>query len=415
MSARPTFRIAIRKFGPFESAIQKQYASFTAATGASLPLEWESLDLNPLYDSLFTDRGLRDGAWDVAFLNTDWLAEAVAAGALVDLNPFMLEAPIPDYPQGWSPSLLGAQHFGDAIYGVPYHDGPECFVYRKDLWEDEREQRAFAERFGYPLRVPVTWTEFHDMARFFTRPEQNLYGTVFAAYPDGHNAVYDFCLQLWSRGGELADANGAVTLHTPQAIAALDFYRQIVNDRGATHPDPETVDSVRSGELFSAGRVAMMVNWFGFAAVCELPGSPVKGKVAVAQIPAGEAGHEASLSVYWVLAIAAGSPHKDDAYAFLRHVCSPPMDKITTMEGAIGCRFSTWSDGEVNAAIPFYHRLADLSRSARTLPRSEELPKLSHIIDAAVQRALGSAEPSASILLVAQAQAAGLRLPPVAL
>ena len=53
-----------------------------------------------------------------------------------------------------------------------------------------------------------------------------MYGTVFAAFPDGHNTVYDFCLQLWSRGGDLTDANSAITLDTPQAAAALDFYRR---------------------------------------------------------------------------------------------------------------------------------------------------------------------------------------------
>ncbi len=410
MSSQNALRIAIRKFGPFESAIQKQYASFQQATGCRLALEFESLDLNPLRDSLFTRGGLKDGTWDVAFLPTDWLAEAVAAGALADLSPYMRTAPLPDYPEGWSPSLLGAQQIGDAVYGTPYHDGPECFVYRTDLFADEAEQRAFRERYGYALDVPRTWSQLYDVARFFTRPDQNLYGTVFAGYPDGHNTVYDFCLQLWSRGGELTDVAGAVALDTPQAAAALDFYRTIVNDRAASYPNPEQIDSVKSGEVFAAGSVAMMVNWFGFAAVCEQPGCPVKGKVAVANLPAGDEGASASLIVYWLLGLATGSRHPDEAYAFLRHVCTPEMDKLTTLEGGIGCRFSTWSDPEVNAAIPFYHRLADLIATARTLPRSEQLPHLSHIVDAAVQKALSADEPTQSILAAAQQEASGIRL-----
>ena len=40
------------------------------------------------------------------------------------------------------------------------------------------------------------------------------------------------------------------------------------------------------------------------------------------------------------------------------------------MAGGIGCRQSTRQDPEVNAAIPFPHRLADLTPGARTLPRS---------------------------------------------
>src|ERR1700712_109707 len=94
-----TLRIAIRKFGPFESAIQKQYASFQAASGCPLTLECVSLDLPPLYDTLFTQGGLADGAWDIAFVVTDWVAEAVERGALADLASLMRERPIPDYPQ----------------------------------------------------------------------------------------------------------------------------------------------------------------------------------------------------------------------------------------------------------------------------------------------------------------------------
>lgn len=404
------FRIAIRRFGPFETAIQKQWDDFVRATGCPLRLEWESLDLNPLVASLFTDGGLKDGAWDIALIVTDWLADAVHDGALRDLAPWMRADPVPDYPEGWVPMLTGMQQFGDAIYGLPYHDGPECLVYRTDLFAEPAEQAAFQDRFGYPLAAPRTWEQFEDVARFFTRPEDGLYGTVFAAFPDGHNTVYDFCLQLWNRGGELTASGGRPTLHTPQGVAALDFYRRMVADRGVTPPGLKEIDSVKSGELFASGAVAMMVNWFGFAAVCEQPGCPVKGKTSVTTLPSVAGMPPASLIVYWLLAVAAGSRHPDVAYAFARHCCTPAMDKLTTLEGGIGCRLSTWDDPEVNALIPVYADLARLHEGTRTLPRSRELPALIHIIDEAVQAAIRSDEPSAAILQRAQGKASHLRL-----
>jgi multiple sugar transport system substrate-binding protein len=375
-----------------------------------LQLELVSLDLNPLYATLFTDGGLRNGSWDIAFINTDWIAEAVEHQALADLAPLMQANPVPDYPQGWVPALTRFQQFGAAIYGLPYHDGPECLIYRKDLFEDPSEQAAFAAQHGYPLAVPTTWAQFETVARFFTRPEQGRYGTIFAAYPDGHNTVYDFCLQLWSRGGELTRPDGAITLNTPAASAALTFYRRMVADRSVAPPNLHEVDSVRSGELFAAGSIAMMVNWFGFAAVCELPGSPTRGLVEVATLPAGGQGASASLNVYWLLCVGAGSQVREQAYAFLQHVCSPAMDKLTTLEGAIGCRRSTWADPEVNAAIPFYHRLDALHHTTRELPRSRNLPALVHVIDAAVQRAITTNDPTDQILHDAQAAAATIVL-----
>lgn len=403
-------RVAVRKFGPFEAAIRAQFADFQQASGCSLDLDSVALDLNPLAETLFVQGGLRDGTWDIAFLATDWIADAVASGSLLDLTPRMREEPVPDYPAGWVPSLTRFQQFGEAVYGLPYHDGPECLIYRHDLFADPTEQAAFAAAYGRPLRVPDTWDAFEQVARFFTRPAEDRYGTIFAAFPDGHNTVYDFCLQLWSRGGELADATGQPTIDTPAAIAALDFYRRLIGDRAVTPPHLETVDSVQSGERFAAGKIAMMVNWFGFAAVCEQPDSAIRGLVDVAPIPAGPGGTGASLNVYWLLAIGAGSRHPDAAYAFLRHVCTPAMDKLATLAGCIGCRRSTWDDPEVATAIPFMPRLAALHEQTRELPRSADLPRLSHIIDEVVQRAILGDEPTATILRDAQTAAAGIRL-----
>jgi multiple sugar transport system substrate-binding protein len=404
------FRIAIRKYGPFEVAIQKQFAEFKKRTGCQLALETESLDLNPLHESLFEKKGLKNGNWDVAFINTDWLAEAVAQDALLNLAPYMSKFALPDYPQGWSSTHLQAQQFGESIYGVPYHNGPECLIYRRDLFEDENSKKNFRLKFGYDLTAPKTWDQFRDVARFFTRPAENLYGTIFAAYPDGHNTVYDFCLHLWSRGGELFDAEGQIELNTVQAQNALDFYRQMAADPTAAYPDPQTIDSVKSGALFNEGKIAMMVNWFGFAAACELPSSPVRGKVAIAKIPMGAGGRTTSLSVYWLLAIGSGSAHSEEAYRFLQWVASPEMDKVTTLEGAIGCRLSTWNDPQVNEAVPHYKALGNLSKNARTLPRSQQFPKLAHILDDVITKSLSTNESSASLLIEAQVKASRLKL-----
>jgi multiple sugar transport system substrate-binding protein len=86
------------------------------------------------------------------------------------------------------------------------------------------------------------------------------------------------------------------------------------------------------------------------------------------------------------------------------------MDKLTTLEGAIGCRLSTWSDPEVNRQIPFYHRLADLTPGARTLPRSRHFPALAHVIDEMVQQAIHSDTRTEEIVRAAQRKAAGMRL-----
>ena len=380
-----TFRVAIRKFDPFESAIKKQWASFQATKGVTLALETEALDLHPLNESYFEKEDLKQGNWDVGFLSSDWFALAHEAGAALDIAPFIAANPPDDYPDGWTSSLLNMHQFEETVLGLPYHDGPECMIYRRDLFEDPQEQAAYRQKYGTPLRIPQSWAEFHQIARFFHRPEQGLYGTVFAAYPDGHNTVYDFCLQLWTRGGELFDAAGNMTLDTPQAVAALEFYRHILNDNRAIHPGARDFDSVKSGIAFANGEIAMMINWFGFAAMAEtIAETKVKGKVDIATLPFEVGGSTVSLNAYWILCVAAGSPHADIAYNFIRHCVSAPMDKLLTLEGGIGCRKSTWADADVNRTIPFYHKMPALHDYARELPRLSHWDKLAASVDEVV-------------------------------
>src|SRR5947208_11500536 len=182
MKRNQSFRIAVRKFDPFESAIRKQWNAFAAAEQTGLTLEAEAFDLVRLAETLFEREGLLRGDWDVAFINTDWVASIHASRAVADLALYLEENPPDDYPHGWTPSLLRLQEIDGSVLGVPYHDGPECLIYRKDLFEEPNEQHAYRDRFGSQLRVPQTWHEFQQVARFFQRPGKGLYGTIFAAF-----------------------------------------------------------------------------------------------------------------------------------------------------------------------------------------------------------------------------------------
>lgn len=390
-------RIAVRKFGPFESAIGKQFADFVRSSGADARLEITALELNALHETLFARSALARGEFDLAFISTDWLAQAQAAGAIRDLKPYLARAPIAEFPEAWSPSLLKLQEFGGGLWGMPYHDGPECLIYRKDLLG------------GAAIGVPRTWQEFHAAARRLHAPRQGRYGTVLALYPDGHNGFYDFCIHVWTRGGEPFGPRARPHLETPQAVAALDFIRTLALDPTAMAPGAAELDSVKSGLLFCEGKVALMTNWFGFAALGETwAESRVKGLIDIAPLPAGEGGGSVTLNVFWVLALAAGSPNPDLAWALLRHLATAPMDKVTTMEGAIGVRRSTWADREINRLIPYYHKLDALHAHSRELPMHPRLADIAHVIDDLLNKALASEVASARLLSEAQRRIEGL-------
>lgn len=402
-NAEGVFRIAVRKFAPFETAMQKFWDKYCDFSGCKLKLDMVVMDLHELYESTLANNGLANGYFDIAHINTDWIYEGFTKDAFEVLNERIAAKSPVNFPDGWSKSLLSLQNFDGQIVGLPFHDGPECLIYRKDLFESHQEQAAYFAKYGKHLRVPQTWEDFKQVAEFFNRPAANLYGSIFACYPDGHNAVFDYCLQLWTRGGSLVDANGSININTKASIEGLSFYREIVKDKSKVHPGAATFDSVAAGMAFMNGEAAMMINWFGFAAMCEVdPNSKVKGKIYVDVLPSAADQISASLNVYWLYTIGKGSKNKDIAYDFLHFVTNKENDKALTLEGGIGCRISSWNDAEINRVIPYYHKLETLHAVANMLPQKKNWASIAMVIDEMVLNALNTNEPVEKLVLLAQ-------------
>ena len=244
------------------------------------------------------------------------------------------------------------------------------------------------------------------MAAFFYRPEEGMYGTLFALYPDGHNNIFDFALQVWSRGGEIEDADGRVTLSTPKAAEAMAFYRELTK-QPFVHPKCHEMESIASGVAFARGEAAMMVNWFGFATMCETTeGSCVKGKVDIAAVPhSADIDSPVSLNVYYTWSVSTESQHKAEAWNFITNTVTAENDINLPMMGAIGCRKSTWYNPQVNALIPYYSRMEEIHSYAKTLPRIANWHDISVIIDELMIRVNSTEDPIASILADAQRKA----------
>ena len=397
------FRKAVRKFSPFESTLQKLWDAFCLKNNIEIDVEMIPMELHDLYEETITKKGLKKGKWDIAHINTDWIFDAANEKAVLDLTSFISQNPPQNYPDGWHKSLLHLQQIKNGTFGLPFHDGPECLIFRKDLFENPTEKENFKKQFGYELFPPKTWEQFTQIGTFFNRPESNLYGCVFANYPDGHNMVFDFCLQLWTRSGSLLDNNNQININHNQAVEALDYYRTIVSNADAVHPGSKNFGSVEAGMAFAEGQAAMAINWFGFASMCEvIDESKVKGKVDITELPFNADCKTASLNVYWLYTIGTGSKNQQLAYDFLRFATTAESDKLLTTEGGIGCRKSTWNDGEINKTIPYYHKLEMLHENALTLPQTPIWPKVTEFIDQMVLKAIETEIPSRILLEITQ-------------
>lgn len=65
------------------------------------------------------------------------------------------------------------------------------YSYRTDLFNDPKEQEAYKAKYGKDLAPPATWDDYLQIAEFFQRPDQNLWGSA-AAYRRGGQQFWFF-------------------------------------------------------------------------------------------------------------------------------------------------------------------------------------------------------------------------------
>ncbi|MBC8075995.1 MAG: extracellular solute-binding protein, partial [Chloroflexales bacterium] len=147
----PTLNIKYRTFDGFERALATQTAHF-AALRPDVRFALSHAGPEDLYAEMVEGGGASAGGYDLMLALTDWLPELIRRSALRPIDDFLASAPPEGWPDGWSDSMLGLQRDArGSVYGLPYHDGPEIFHYRTDLFESPHEQAHFAQQFGRPL------------------------------------------------------------------------------------------------------------------------------------------------------------------------------------------------------------------------------------------------------------------------
>ena len=129
-------RVAFRTFSAFEAPLRRQVEAFEAAHPGT-HVELHDFDFPALHALMVDGDGLLGGEWDAFLCASDWLPTLIADGKLLCIDPLLEAAPPQDWREGWSETLLTLQQDETgALYGMPYHDGPEMLLYRADLFED---------------------------------------------------------------------------------------------------------------------------------------------------------------------------------------------------------------------------------------------------------------------------------------
>jgi multiple sugar transport system substrate-binding protein len=212
-----------------------------------------------------------------------------------DFAPFLAEVP-GQYTQtaGWEdihPTYRDRLMMWDGKQISVTVDGDvHTGYYRTDLFEDPEEQQAFKEKYGYDLHPPETWDQYYDIAEFFTRPDQNLYGTAEAFVRGGQ--------QFWFFFSHAAaytnhpDHPGAMFFDPETMDAQVDnpgWLRGLEDYIRSVQYAPPGALNFNSGDIrtaFASGQVAMNFDWGDTGTIASDPAqSQVAGDVGFFMLP----------------------------------------------------------------------------------------------------------------------------------
>jgi multiple sugar transport system substrate-binding protein len=113
-------------------------------------------------------------------------------------------------------------------------------------------------------------------------------------------------------------------------------------------------------------------------------------KVAIAPLPAGDAGSAAALGG-WMGGINKFSKHPKEAWEFLKFMTGPEGQKISAVEGGLAPTFlPAYDDADVQKASPLFANkdFIDGVSAAVSRPTTPIYPKISEVIQIEVSKAL---------------------------
>ncbi|MCI4061097.1 sugar ABC transporter substrate-binding protein [Micromonospora sp. R77] len=390
-----TLTVACEGGGKIE--LQPVVDKFKQDTGTTVTLV--ELPYDGLFNRLTSELASGKPSFDVCAVDAVWIP--LLANKLAPLDGLFTA----EVKNDLFPALVSEAQSGGAFIGMPVWTNSEILFYRKDLFEDPKEKAAFAKKYGYPLAPPTTWQQFTDIATFFTRPDQKLYGTDVKGAVETEWLAH--VLQAGSPGVVLDDS-GAVIVDNAQHLAALTFYADLNNKHKVAPAGAAQTDWSAAQNLFNQGQTAMTRFWAH--AYRQIPkDAKVAGKVGAAPMIGGTAG-VAGIPGPWYLSAPKGGAKGDLAQQFIKAAYDNNALSIETSLGLAARKSAYQQYADKPGYESFGPLLATLNASAtRARPAS---PHWQRIVDSVlvptIQKALTPGADYAALLKAARTQIEGI-------
>ena len=216
-------------------------------------------------DRFFTEMAAGGDSWDMVVGDSQWLGAGSSQGHYMDMTEFLTSTGIAETVTPATLTYYGEYPPGSGQYwAYPTEGDADGWAYRRDLFEDPDEMAAFEEEYGYPLAVPETYEQFMDIAQFFTRPDDNLYGVAIYGQNGYDSMVMGVENTMFSWGARWQDENNTVqgVVNDDRAVEALQAYKDMWDC--CSVPGMSSAFFNEVNDAFISGQAAMAMNFFAF-------------------------------------------------------------------------------------------------------------------------------------------------------
>lgn len=258
------------------------------------------LNLVPDYDTKLQTSLAGGSPPDVFYVDSFKLPDLVAANAIEPAEGHLENA------DDFYSSLQDAFTIDGTFYCPPKDFSTLGLQYNQDMFD--------AAGLDYPT-ADWTWDDLRAAAEQLTDEDAGVYGMVIN--PDFARWI----AFLYQAGGSVTNEDfSAMTINSPEAQEALNFYIGMVEDGLANQPSE--LDSGWNGEAFGKGRAAMSMegNWIVPFLADQFPDV----NYGVTQLPAGPGG-EATMAFTVCYAVPAGidAARQEAAFELVNYLTGP--------------------------------------------------------------------------------------------
>jgi multiple sugar transport system substrate-binding protein len=316
------------------------------------------------YDRAFTEFAAGGDTFDGVVGDSQWLGQGAVQGHYVNMTDFLVGEGIADTVTPATLTYYGEYPSASGQYwGFPTEGDADGWAYRQDLFEDPDEMAAFEAEYGYPLAAPETYDQLADIAKFFTRPDDGLYGVAIYTQKDYDAITMGVENTFFTYGADWKDPETNEVMgivNSPKAVEALEMYRDLYEC--CQVPGLSNAFYNETNQAFINGQAAMAMNYFAFFPALASPDiNPYAETTGFFPNPKGPYGDQAAaLGGQGLSIVSYASPEQQEGMKdFIRWFAQEDIQAEWAALGGYTCNTAVLQTDEFLQATPFNPAFAE--------------------------------------------------------